>query len=145
MSNYIDDIAAKIGALCDMTMEGPRSRRLLRIYAVLCLAKGENTTAEDVHDAWSAWCAEERPDHKALVPFVDLSPDVQRMDVQYQDAITEVAATLREDALRAEGYGKTPVQCVSCGTVYAPAAGHSPATPKCPSCGSRGYAAPEKA
>lgn len=60
---------------------------LYRIYAVLSFAKGRETTAEDVHDAWSAWISTLHPDHRSLKPFSGLDPHVQEMDDLYVHAI----------------------------------------------------------
>ena len=65
---------------------------LLRMYALLALVSGPGTTLEDVHDAWACWRVATRPDHPALVPFTDLTPDVQELDQKYADAIRTVAA-----------------------------------------------------
>lgn len=86
--NYIDALAARIGLIVpDCPQE------LLRLYALLALAKGESTTLNDVHDAWSVWRAATKPDHPALVPFQELAPGVQALDAPYRDAIHQVAAT----------------------------------------------------
>jgi len=85
--NYLDRLAGEIGLLapgCPVP--------LLRIYAVLALAKGSEVTLADVHNAWVAWRAETMPDHPALVPLGDLSPEKQALDVPYRDAIAVVAA-----------------------------------------------------
>jgi hypothetical protein len=94
--NYIDDIADRIGARCEMPFSPDyrSSNRLLRTYAVLCLVKGGDTTSRDVHDAWSAWRSETEPDHRSLVPFEQLAPDVQALDDKYRDAILAVADEL---------------------------------------------------
>lgn len=100
MSNYIDDVARAIYA---RTSEGEPSvsdMRLYRIYAVLCLSLGNAVTNEDVHDAWSAWTADERPDHRSLVPFTELSLAVRAMDSEYRDAIKSVAAERRRAGVR---------------------------------------------
>ena len=92
---YIDKVAADIGKNCGMTFAEPQERRLLRIYAVLCLAKGARTTSKDVHDAWSAWRVETDPDHRSLVPFKELSAEIQAYDDMYRDAIRKVAVDRR--------------------------------------------------
>jgi hypothetical protein len=59
---YLDQITADIRSLAD-DGDGytcPGAETLYRLYAVLCLAKGETVTAEDVHNAWSVWAAEHR-------------------------------------------------------------------------------------
>ena len=65
---------------------------LLRLYALLVLVKGVDTSNEDVHDAWSVWCDLDTPGHRSLIPFDDLTPEVQALDTKYRDAIREVAA-----------------------------------------------------
>lgn len=86
MSNYIDDITDLI-----LDRIGTCPRELTRLYALLCLTKGERVTNRDVHDAWSAWRVEIEPDHRSLVPFDQLTPDVQELDTPYRIAIREVA------------------------------------------------------
>ncbi len=92
MSNYIDEVSAEIAARCGMDMEIRSQRDLARHYAVLCRAKGRDTTSEDVHDAWSAWCSERDPDHRSLVPFGALSRQMREMDRVSRDAIRAVAS-----------------------------------------------------
>jgi hypothetical protein len=94
--NYLDQIAVEIHRAADGDAEiDPDDLPLYRIYAVLALAKGTKVTAEDVHDAWSAWRADTQPDHRSIVPFEELSPRVQSMDEPYVAAIRRVAS-LRE-------------------------------------------------
>ena len=69
--------------------------KLLRYYALLALVHGENTTLEDVHDAWSAWRTETNPGHKSLIPFEELTRKVQELDMPYRDAIRRVARKRR--------------------------------------------------
>lgn len=92
--NYIDVLSIRIGEKCGMPWgeQDANSRRLLRIYALLCLTRALNVTKKDVHDAWSAWRADTDPAHKSLVPFEDLSTEVQDLDEPYRMAIWEVAA-----------------------------------------------------
>ena len=65
---------------------------LLSLYALLVTTKGTATSLEDVHDAWAAWRLQSKPDHPDLVPFEELTPEVQEYDRQYRDAIRRVAA-----------------------------------------------------
>lgn len=104
--NYIDQIASEICDLCE-TDDGQGTDlrfthvRLYRIYALLCLLKGETTTAEDVHQAWSVWVLEDFPIHRCLVPYDELSDFDKTKDYVYRDAIVQVAkdhAPLREAA-----------------------------------------------
>lgn len=70
---------------------------LFRIYAVLLLAKGEETTRADVHNAWVAWMAERDNNHESLIPFGELDEAVQSEDSPYVVAIRTVARGLRSD------------------------------------------------
>jgi hypothetical protein len=72
-------------------MPTPGDAALYRMYAVLSFAKGADTTAQDVHDAWSAWIAESYPEHRSLKPFSELSEETKRMDDLYVDAIHAAA------------------------------------------------------
>jgi len=69
---------------------------LYRLYAVLALAKGEGTTARDVHNAWCAWMLTVHPDHPSLKPFDELTMDVQRMDYLYVGAIRAAAREMKD-------------------------------------------------
>ena len=91
MLNYIDQIAKAIATECGYESIGLDDERLLRIYAVLALTLGEATTNQAVHDAWSAWKSEYNPLHKSLIPFKELTPDVQELDTLYRDAIISVS------------------------------------------------------
>jgi len=86
MANYIDRIAAELAAkLPDCSAD------LLRVYALLVLIEGQSVTEEDVHNAWSVWRTVTQPGHPALVPFDELTPDVQALDTPYVEAIRAVA------------------------------------------------------
>lgn len=60
---------------------------LLRLYALLALVKGGDTSLRDVHDAWAIWRNQTAPGHRSLVPFDDLDEAVQELDRPYMDAI----------------------------------------------------------
>lgn len=98
--NYIETIARDIYRRAEGEGEAsPFDRTLYRMYALLALTKGTATTLKDVHDAWSAWCAEDRPEHRSLIPFDQLTAEVQAMDQPYLYAIHAVAIGLQsEDA-----------------------------------------------
>jgi hypothetical protein len=91
--NYIDYITGRLAVHLD---DCPPD--LLRFYALLVLIQGPNTRLEDVHDAWACWRVATKPGHPSLVPFADLTPDVQELDRKYMDAIHEVAAEIAEAA-----------------------------------------------
>lgn len=105
---YIETIATRIVRITDdsSTMcyldltDGYAS--LFLIYAVLCLSKGEATTNEDVHDAWSAWAVNAHPlgrRHHSLVPYAELSPEIQDLDTKFRDAIRLVAHQLKAEVV----------------------------------------------
>jgi len=114
MANYIDRIAAELAAkLPDCSTD------LLRVYALLVLVEGQNVTEEDVHNAWSVWRTVTRPGHPALVPFDELTPDVQALDTPYVEAIRAVAkahanegAVARSLQWRDEPWNDEPVRYV---------------------------------
>lgn len=99
--NYLDAIAVAIYRHGDPHTR-PRSQAkppkqdmpLYRMYALLALAKGEATTAEDVHNAWSSWIAGLNPQHRSLIPFDELDEAVQRLDEPYVAAIHAAARGL---------------------------------------------------
>lgn len=92
--NYIDKLALEIYRHSEPDGTPDEADAVLyRIYAVLALSKGEETTAKDVHDAWSAWMAGQFPEHRSLIPFDELSEDVQRYDDEYVEAIHAVSRT----------------------------------------------------
>lgn len=85
--NYIDEIVARL----EEKIPG-NDVALLRLYALLALTQGVNTTLENVHDAWSAWRAATNPGHQSLIPFDQLTPEVQEYDRKYMLAIHDVSA-----------------------------------------------------
>lgn len=83
---YVQNITDKL----DTALPG-LDPELVRLYALLALTRGTETTLEDVHDAWSLWRMSTRPDHQAIVPFNQLSLGVQELDRMYRDAIVRAA------------------------------------------------------
>lgn len=64
---------------------------LINLYSLLVMTRGAYTTLEDVHDAWSVWRNNTKPDHKSLIPFDHLTEEVQELDRVYVHAIRKVA------------------------------------------------------
>lgn len=94
--SYIDLLASEIRAMIPKRhLPDEEVNALFRVYAVLALAKGNSTTAEDVHDAWSAWMASIDPTHPSLVPFSELDPSVAKNDLPYLQAVLTVASLHR--------------------------------------------------
>jgi len=82
-------------ALADLQDRLPKCEpELLDLYLSLVFTTGSATTLENVHDAWSIWKNRIRPDHWSLIPFDELSADVQVKDQKYVDAIVAVARGL---------------------------------------------------
>ena len=88
--NCVSAIMKRLGELLD---DCPPD--LLRLYALLVLVRGQDTSREDVHDAWALWRDVTRPDHPSLVPFSELTLDVQALDDKYVDAIRVAAGGVR--------------------------------------------------
>ena len=88
----LDDLAGAIRRAVppDALPQGDTSG-LFRTYAVLLLAKGEQVTSADVHNAWVAWMADKDGSHESLVPFGDLDAKTQAEDSPYLIAIRAVA------------------------------------------------------
>lgn len=84
--NYIDEKVKDLAAIIP-----GNDNELLRMYVLLSLVKGKQTTLQDVHDAWSAWKTATNPDHKSLIPFVYLSSEVQELDRNYMEAIHNIS------------------------------------------------------
>ncbi|PTL60056.1 DUF7701 domain-containing protein [Paraconexibacter algicola] len=85
---YIDRIATEIeNRVPSEVMPDGDTGLLFRIYAVLLLAKGEQVTDEDVHNAWSVWMQENQGDHPALRPFSELDASARESDEPFVAAI----------------------------------------------------------
>ncbi|MEV4454554.1 hypothetical protein [Microbispora sp. NPDC049633] len=96
--SYLSDDAALIRRYLDRTAQPPpESDGLFLLYAVLMRAKGEQVTASDVHDAWTAWTLTRDPGHPALLPFVELSPEIRALDLPYMRAIHSAARQRAQD------------------------------------------------
>lgn len=88
MSNYVQTV---IDSLNDRVNLYPD---LTPLYALLVMTTGVSTTLEDVHDAWSIWQNYTQPDHRSLIPFDELTLEVQELDRKYMEAIHAVAREL---------------------------------------------------
>lgn len=86
--NYIDQVALHIkNALEAEFRPSDNPEELYRLYALLALTKGHETTLRDVHDAWSVWMIRQDPDHPAIRPFEALDQKTQNEDQPYLQAI----------------------------------------------------------
>ncbi len=85
MPNYIHKIVE------DLTAEMPgKPKELIDLYAMLAFTHGTWTNMEDVHDAWSIWQNRINPNHRSLVPFHELPPEIQEYDRKYMEIIHKV-------------------------------------------------------
>jgi hypothetical protein len=92
MSAYLAEDAGLIRSLLPGAARPPGDDETLFLgYAVLMRAKGLEATAADVHDTWAAWMLGRDPGHQAIVPFDELSADVQALDAPYLQAIHTAA------------------------------------------------------
>ena len=95
--NYLDRVAQEVERqLSDDDRPDERAIELYRLYALLVLVRGQHTSLENVHDAWSAWTTAEAPDHRSLVPFAELQPEQQELDRPYLEAIQRAAERVRQ-------------------------------------------------
>jgi hypothetical protein len=92
---YIEDARNALLAVYPDEVESAEDARLIDLYTLLVLVRGEETTLEDVHEAWAVWRSRTRPDHPSIVPFEELEKDVQEMDRPYVEAIRAAAKQLR--------------------------------------------------
>lgn len=95
--NYLTNIMTRLGDVVTAAGGSLPDDRMAAVYALLVLTTGQATTLENVHDAWSAWRIETKPDHRSLVWFAELDYDTQAYDFLYRDAIRQVAAELEAD------------------------------------------------
>jgi hypothetical protein len=91
--NYLHATAERIRRSIPATALPEDAEALLLLYAVLAHAKGRDTAAEDVHDAWTAWMLLRGEDHESMIPFSELSPDVQAEDLPFLRAIHQAATS----------------------------------------------------
>jgi len=68
---------------------------LLDLYLLLVLTKGVNTSRKDVHDAWAVWRSRTDPGHRSIVPFEELTEQVQALDQPYVETIVKVSYRVR--------------------------------------------------
>lgn len=93
MLNYIERDAALVRDNLPEGTDMPEdSDALFLLYAVLMRAKGAETQAADVHDAWSAWMTAANPKHESIVPFANLDEAIRAEDGPFLVAIRKAAA-----------------------------------------------------
>jgi hypothetical protein len=88
--SYLRELSEAIRAEVPPPLIPEGAEDLFLIYAVLARVKGSRVTAEDVHDAWTAWMEIHRRQHESMVPFDQLSWDVRDEDRPFVEAIHSV-------------------------------------------------------
>ncbi len=96
--NYIDGVKVELNQHIKV------GKGLQDVYAILVLVKGEDVTLKDVHDAWAVnilrtWDFKQFGEHRSVVPFDQLTPEVQAKDQKYVDGIKATARALKERGL----------------------------------------------
>jgi hypothetical protein len=100
--NYLQVTADRIRQLIPPEVLPADAEPLLLTYAVLARSKGRRATAEDVHDAWTAWMLLRGEHHDAMRPFAELDRRVQDEDQPFLRAIHEAADELEAQHRAAE-------------------------------------------
>jgi hypothetical protein len=87
--NYIQRIAdiIRLEMSDEVLPKSDNLNQLFCMYALLLLVKGQDVTAEDVHNTWATWMNHENPQHRSILPFSALSKDVQEQDQPFVQAI----------------------------------------------------------
>jgi len=86
--NYIQKVRNRLSLKIDVESE------LLDLYTLIIFLRGTSVTLEDIHDAWSIWRTNTKPDHSAIIPFDELSLEVQELDREYAVAVKDIALEL---------------------------------------------------
>jgi hypothetical protein len=76
---------------------------LIDLYTLLALQYGQQVDAVMVHNAWSVWCNRTQPDHRSLIPFPFLAPEVQELDEPYVDAIRQAVDAVEREYVQVAG------------------------------------------
>ncbi len=80
--NYVDEL------LQEIANQFPNlDYELIDLYTLLALVRGSHVENKDVHDAWAVWRNATDPNHRSIIPFDELSPEVQDLDSKYRDGI----------------------------------------------------------
>ncbi len=91
--NYIQQIQSELSKHMRV------SKRLLSYYSLLVITLGEDTTLADVHDAWAIDKNINMPEHRSIILFEKLTPEVQELDRNYMEAIHKTAKILKDQGV----------------------------------------------
>ena len=95
--NYLVEVANRVRSAVPPSLVPDGADDLFLLYAVLARSRGSQTTAEEVHDAWTAWKLIRGEDHESMVPFRELPPSVRSEDAPFLAAIRQVATRASSD------------------------------------------------
>lgn len=92
--SYLNELAEAVRAEVplDLLPEEDDLDQLFLLYALLARAKGRETTAADVHDAWAAWMLGRGEDHESIKPYEQLDGETKREDEPFVRAIQRAAS-----------------------------------------------------
>lgn len=90
--SYLESLAKEIQqAVSGDALPTDDTSNLFLMYAVVLLARGEEASREDVHNAWVAWMITKGEQHESMVPFAELPRSTQDEDSPFVIAIRTVA------------------------------------------------------
>lgn len=90
--NYLESLAREIHQTVPVdALPDDDTSTLFLMYAVVLLARGEDTEREDVHNAWVAWMTSKGEQHDSMTPFSELPLETQAEDSPFVIAIRTVA------------------------------------------------------
>ncbi len=87
--NYVEAIENLLDK--ELKMKGTKYDDLLSLYSLLVMTVGKNCTQKNIHDAWSLWQNKQYKDHKSLLPFDELTKEVQDLDETYRMSVVNVS------------------------------------------------------
>ncbi|WP_327662241.1 MULTISPECIES: DUF7701 domain-containing protein [unclassified Streptomyces] len=77
--NYLEAVANRIRTqIPPASLPQVNGENLCNLYASLVFIKGVDATASDVHDIWATWQVEQDAYHPDLIPYDQLTFDVQQ-------------------------------------------------------------------
>jgi len=92
--NYVQKVVKLLDE--ELKMSSTAYEGLLKVYALLVFTVGEDCTNEHIHDAWSLWQNKTLRKHHSLIPFNELTKEVQDLDEPYRQAVVKVSKLLKE-------------------------------------------------
>lgn len=88
--NYIQEVEKELSNHINS------GKMMISMYALLVLTLGEDTTLEDVHNAWAIAMNKRMPEHWSIIPSEQLKEEVLLKDTNFRDAIHKTTRILKE-------------------------------------------------